>query len=392
MKLPSFKFQILGLIFILLLVFGVLTRDFFINQFADYTKDNNSIRLYRKTHDLYENHKEELQKDEIQPILRGINQIELNSYLFEQRMTNLSTYYIVATILILFLIFVILINLLLKPLTRLQNATEKVRAGDLTVNVRESRFSPINELIRSFNEMVTEIDGSREKLIQAEKDLMWREMAQVLAHEIKNPLTPLRLATERLEMKHLQKAKNFDDVFTSSIEVINEEISNLQKLVKEFSQFAKMPTTNFVFCDVNCEIRKIILPYVDSADIHLDLQDDLPQFECDKLQMKQVFVNLIQNAIHAISSNGNISILSKFEDDKFIFVIQDDGEGIDKKNINEIFRPYFTNKVKGTGLGLAIVRRIIKEHNGTISVESEKGEGSKFTMIFTNSMSSNYQG
>lgn len=378
MKLPSFKIQIIAIMFILLVLSGLLTRFFFMTQFNDYSQDITSLNLYDKVHDLYSKHKNAIDKEEVSPILTDINKIELTTYLFRKDMTLYSTLYVVISGLVVLIILLIFLTLITRPLNRLQAGTKKIAAGDLKVRIRESRFSPINGLIVSFNNMLEELESNRDKLLQAEKDMMWREMAQVMAHEIKNPLTPLRLSTERMEMKYWGKSENFDKIFQDSMEVINEEISNLQHLVKEFSKFARMPSANFEEYDINEQIRDIIPPYRGKADITLALDPEIPEFFGDKMQMKQVFVNLIQNAIQAMPARGIMDISSKYEDGAFIFTIKDSGDGIPPEDMERIFRPYYTTKEKGTGLGLSIVKRIINQHQGTIEVESKKDEGTIF--------------
>lgn len=380
MKLPSFKIQIIVIMFILLVLSGLFTRYFFMTQFNDYSKDITSLKLYDQVHNLYSNHKDSIDKEEVSKILTDINKIELTTYLFQKDMTLYSTLYVVISGLVVLIIMLIVLTLITRPLNRLQTGTKKIAGGDLKVRVRESRFSPINGLIVSFNNMVEELESNRDKLVQAEKDMMWREMAQVMAHEIKNPLTPLRLSAERMEMKYWGKSENFDKIFQDSMEVINEEINNLQHLVKEFSRFARMPSANFEHYDINEQIRDIIAPYRTKADITLSLDPELPEFYGDRMQMKQVFVNLIQNAIQASSSRSIIEISSRTDGALFIFSIKDSGEGISPEDMERIFRPYYTTKEKGTGLGLSIVKRMITQHQGTIEVDSKKGEGTTFTI------------
>ncbi|MBS3740613.1 MAG: HAMP domain-containing histidine kinase [Candidatus Cloacimonetes bacterium] len=384
MKLPSFKVQILVIIALLLLISGYITHAFFINSFRDYEKDMNSFDLYKKTHNFYLDNKDVIDKEEMRDILQSINQSELTTYLFERRMTQISTSYLIVSSIIFFLIFFVLLHVLSRPLIRLRKATKKVRAGDLNVRVKENRISPINHLIVSFNEMVKELEANRDKLLKAEKDMMWREMAQVVAHEIKNPLTPLQLSIERLEIKYEKcDNENFNKTFAESLSVIHEEIDNLKHLVQEFSRFARMPSSNYEFYDIHSQVQEIIKPYKESANIYLEIKNSLPKFYGDKLQIKQVFVNLLQNAMDALDKNGKIFVKLNYEDNKFMFTIRDTGKGLSKQEKSEIFRPYYTTKEKGTGLGLAIVRRIIKQHQGEIKVNSKKGAGTVFVLTFT---------
>ncbi len=382
MKLPSFRIQILIIFLILFSAFAIFTRNFFINEFREYTEDIKSIELEQKIRNIYDKHKDVVKKEEVEPALSDLYQIQLASDHFEKNIKIYSISIVIFIVLIVFAMFMIFTNMITKPLTRLQAMTEKVAKGDLSARAKESKYSPINKLIITFNRRISELEASRDKLIQAEKDMMWREMAQVMAHEIKNPLTPLRLSAERLEYKYSSKSKDFDKVFSDSLEIINEEIDNLQTLVKEFLKFARMPSANFTKYSLNDQINEIIKPYENQADIQINLQENMPIFYGDKIQMKQVFVNLIQNSIQAIDENGRISISTRYEDSKFMIIFEDNGEGIKDEDINKVFRPYFTTREKGTGLGLAIVKRIITQHNGTIDVESEKGKGTKFTITF----------
>ncbi|MEA3475362.1 MAG: ATP-binding protein [Candidatus Cloacimonadota bacterium] len=383
MKLPSFRIQILIIFLILFSAFAIFTRNFFINEFRGYVNDIKAIELEQKIRNIYNKHKDVVKKEEVEPALSDLYQIQLAADHFEKNIKIYSISIVIFIVLVVFAIFMIFTSMITRPLSRLQEMTEKVAKGDLSARAKESKYSPINKLIVTFNRRISELEASRDKLIQAEKDMMWREMAQVIAHEIKNPLTPLRLSAQRLEQKYYNKNSDFDKVFSDSIEIINDEIDNLQTLVQEFSKFARMPSANFIHYNLNDQIKEIVTPYESKVNIQLDLDGNLPKFYGDKMQMKQVSVNLIQNAIQSIKgSDGAISIITKYESPKFIITIEDNGEGIKDEDINRIFRPYFTKREKGTGLGLAIVKRIVSQHNGRIEVESEKGRGTKFTITF----------
>lgn len=382
MKLPSFRIQILIIIALLLIITAFLTHAFFISNFREYEKDMNSFELYNRVHDFYLKYEDVLDKEEMRGLLQNINQSELTTYLFERRMTQISIYYLIISSLIFFLIFLFLLNALTRPLIHLRKATKKVRKGDLSVRVKEIRLSPINHLIVSFNDMIQELESNRDQLIQAEKDLMWREMAQVVAHEIKNPLTPLQLSVERMEMKYGNYDKgDFDLVFDDALEVIYEEIENLRNLVQEFSKFARMPSSNLETYNIKSQVEEILNPYKDSVKISLQADSDLPKFYGDKLQIKQVFVNLIQNAIDALREKDEIFINLGYKNENFVFSVKDTGKGLSKKEKLKIFRPYYTTKQKGTGLGLAIVKRIVKQHGGSIEVISKVDQGTEFTII-----------
>ena len=230
--------------------------------------------------------------------------------------------------------------------------------------------------------MANELLSNRERLIQAEKDAAWRDMARILAHEIKNPLTPMRLSLERLEMKYAMKSKDIDNVFANVTKVIHEEIDNLQDFASEFSNFAKLPEAVMKHYDVNSQIADICSPYQNEIEINLKMDGALPEIFADRVQFKQVFENLIQNSINASTSDCKIDIKTDQNGNNISINIRDYGKGIEENDIKEIFKPYFTKSRGGTGLGLAIVRRIVENHNGTISVKSELNKGTTFILSF----------
>jgi len=232
--------------------------------------------------------------------------------------------------------------------------------------------------------MAGELESNREKLIQAEKEVIWREMARVMAHEIKNPLTPIRLALERLERKRKSGESEFQNIFQSATSVIHEEIDNLQSLASEFSEFARLPEARISPHNLSEQLNEVIVPYRNQADFQMDLSDDLPPFYADRVQMKQVFVNLIQNAIQSSVNDCAISISTSIDDSKIKISISDNGSGISSEDMKRIFEPYFSKREKGTGLGLAIVKRIVEQHDGTIDLESQVGIGTTFTLTFPN--------
>ncbi|MFC1536125.1 PAS domain-containing sensor histidine kinase, partial [Candidatus Neomarinimicrobiota bacterium] len=264
----------------------------------------------------------------------------------------------------------------------LQDATLQLAQGDLAVIVKESRFSPLNDLIVSFNDMSHELLSNRKKLIQAEKDAAWRDMARILAHEIKNPLTPIRLSLERLEIKYTTKSKDLDAVFSNVTKVIHEEIDNLQTFASEFSKFARLPEADLKHYDLNKQISEICSPYQTEVMVQLKLDGKLPLLFADKIQVKQVLENLIQNSLNAARDDFILTINTDFTDSNIKITIQDNGHGINEQDIDEIFNPYFTKSQGGTGLGLAIVKRIIENHGGSINVNSQIDVGTTFNLSF----------
>lgn len=388
MPVPSFRVQIILLFSALLTVAVLLFRSYFIDSFRDFRTQIDYLELESKINEIYQEYNTEFAfksdaesfKSDVENLLIDVKQIELTGDIVERELRVYSIFVYVFVVISVLVVFLISFGLITRPLSRLQDATKELARGNLNIFVKESQFSPINDLIVSFNAMTAELVENRNKLLEAEKEMMWREMAQVMAHEIKNPLTPIRLQMQRMEHKYLMGSDNFEKVFTEALKIVNEEVDNLQSLVNQFRNFAKMPTANFSEYDLEDQLKEVITPYEAEADIELIIEDDLPSFYGDKLQMKQVFVNLVQNAIQAMEEDRRLRIEVAYQNNIFIIIIEDHGIGIDKDDMDKIFQPYFTKKKKGTGLGLAIVKRIVQSHEGGIFVESEKDEGTTFTI------------
>lgn len=388
-RLPSFRTQIILLVILLIVTSVLFFRDFFINSFQSFSETSDTLSTNEKSRKLYEDYnlqldevtRDQFRKD-IEEIMSIENQKAIARRVFINEIELYSKFVFFFLTIIVIILFLISFYFITRPLKRLQDATLQLSQGNLSVQIKESKFSPLNDLIISFNKMSQELQSNRNKLIQAEKDAAWRDMARILAHEIKNPLTPIRLSLERLEIKHALKSKDFDKVFSNVTAVIHEEIDNLQTFASEFSKFARLPEAVMKHYNVNKQLAEICTPYQTELKIDLKLEEKLPLLFADKIQVKQVLENLIQNSINAAKDNFVIKISTSFTDSIINISIQDNGYGIDVKNINKIFKPYFTKSQGGTGLGLAIVKRIIESHGGSIDVESQVDVGTTFNLSF----------
>ncbi len=222
------------------------------------------------------------------------------------------------------------------------------------------------------------------EIIEAQKALTWQDVARKIAHEIKNPLTPIKLSAERMLKQWEQKESDFEDVFYRSTRTIVKEVDSLKRLVDEFSKFGTMP-----------EIRKTpsSLPYLlnEVADLYRDYkhveitisaQDDLPKVELDGEQFKRVFINIFDNAIQAMANSGRIDVSVALDgpSETAQVAIADNGPGIPEKDKEKLFLPYFSTKKNGTGLGLAIANRIVTEHGGHMRVHDNQPHGSVFSI------------
>ena len=222
------------------------------------------------------------------------------------------------------------------------------------------------------------------QLVRAQRTAAWREVAQRIAHEIRNPLTPIQLSAERIRRKVHEEGDN-TALIADCTETIIEETGTLKSMVDAFSSFARMPPGKPVTSDINAVIDKAASIYRSDGDgFHIDkhLASGIPEVEVDPDQMKMVFVNLINNAIDALDGRGRLDVTSRYDKSRNTVVVEfaDDGPGIPAEVKEKLFIPYFSTKKKGTGLGLAIVHRIVSDHNGTISVADNHPQGARFTI------------
>ncbi|MEM5947272.1 ATP-binding protein [Spirochaetia bacterium 38H-sp] len=275
----------------------------------------------------------------------------------------------------------------LKPLMQIEQGMERISIGDYSYRILMTRKSDMSFLVRAFNRMLAEIEANREKIMHAEKISTWQDIAQQLAHEIKNPLTPIRLATERIRKK---AEENCDDrtseIIRSSSNIILREVERLTRLIAEFRDFSRLREPVFRDFDILAVFRQIVAGYAPpDAPYTIELKTDEKEINirADQEQIKQALSNIIQNAIDAgegkkqiISINLTKSVKNNRE--ILTIAIRDQGKGITEERQRLIFVPYFTTKKHGTGLGLAIVQRIILDHNGNIWFKSEPEKGTTF--------------
>jgi len=263
---------------------------------------------------------------------------------------------------------------------------------------RESQFQIeilLKGELRTMTTTITKIfshDGNVDNLVIVLDDItdllnfqrvgIWKEIATRIAHEIKNPLTPIKLTAERIKRKAVMGTGD-PETIVSSMDTIIAEVESLQSMVNEFNMFARLPELKMVQFGLKDLFEEILAFYKGSnqkADIEIDCPDVM--FIGDKSQLKRVFINLVNNSIDAMNQKGKITVKVTEDDNNIRIDYRDNGEGIPQEDIGRVFIPYFSKKPDGTGLGLAIVKKIIEVHNGTITVESEYGQYTRFLMEF----------
>ncbi len=258
-------------------------------------------------------------------------------------------------------------------------ATQKIQSGDFSYFLREDGIKEIRQLKRSFNHMSRKLAQTQKRLINAEKEMIWKELSRILAHEIKNPLTPIRLSIERLEEKFVDDPVKFKEIFPEAAGIINQEISNLQELVASFSTFAKNINPESMRFNVMENLENLLQSYRHKYNIELEGDKNI-SIEFDPTHFYQIVTNILQNAIDAKPQDPKITIRVTSTDKCVYIGIKDNGPGIASDLIDKIFEPYFTKKKKGTGLGLALVRKLAQLNNSAVSVLSKQNEGAEFIL------------
>ena len=259
---------------------------------------------------------------------------------------------------------------------------QQINLGQTNEEIVWKRNDEIGGLVREYNKMVKKLEVSAEALAKSEREGAWREMARQVAHEIKNPLTPMKLSIQFLQKSIDNNSDNVKELTGKVAKTLVEQIDHLSKIAFDFSQFANIGNTNIETFDINEVIRSLDNLYKTSHEGELKLKT-VPgkiMVRADKTQMNRLFTNLIQNAIEACDGKGKCDIeLNEVRTDGVIQIsIKDNGEGIPKEMQSKIFIPNFTTKSSGTGLGLAMCKGIAEQAGGRIWFETKTGEGSTF--------------
>ncbi len=335
-------------------------------------------------------------------ILRYLNETEqaVNFYYsVENSQTGIkitfAIIYIIVVTLLLFLSTAIAITFasrLTKPIINLINASEAISKGALDIKVPDiDTDDELKKLNLNFNLMIDRLKRQQEKLLATERYEAWESVARKLAHEIKNPLTPIQLSIDRLREKYSTKITGDSEDFEKYLETINRQIKDIENLVNEFSNFARMPRPIFKKIDIIDVLKKSLdfIKITSKNEITTTINDSKLMINGDQSQLNRVFINLIKNAEEAfqdiieknVKFKGKIDIEIVKNNDYIKVIIVDNGEGI--LDTKKAMTPYYTTKAKGTGLGLPIVNKIINEHSGDFLIKNkEKGNGTYIEILF----------
>ena len=281
------------------------------------------------------------------------------------------------------LIALFITNRITRSFSLISDKMKEVNLGKLNEEIVWTRNDEIGELVLEYNKMVAKLGDSAIALAKSEREGAWREMARQVAHEIKNPLTPMKLSIQYLQKAINNNQPNVKELSSSVANTLVEQIDHLSKIAADFSQFANIGTTNIETFDLHDVIGSLINLYQPDQKIQIDWKpvNNRVMVDADKTQMNRLFTNLFANALEACIDNINckVDIAEKMNENKSIIIsIKDNGEGIPPEVQSRIFVPNFTTKSSGTGLGLAMCKGIVEQAKGNIWFETEQGTGTTF--------------
>ena len=271
------------------------------------------------------------------------------------------------------------------PVNRLMRATRRIARGDLDARVLATSSDELRRLVDAFNQMADDLQRQRGELERTNRLAAWADMARQVAHDIKNPLTPIQLNAEHLRRVHFDQGKPLGNVMDECVGNILGQVRLLRQISSEFSSFATSPEPRPVETDLAELVEEVVEPYraglAERVQIDTHVAETLPHVSVDRMLVGRALTNIIENALHAMPGGGTLTIDAALAPDHMVQLrVTDSGIGMDALALAKIFEPYFSTKAIGTGLGLTIAKRNVEANRGTIAVTSEKGRGTSVTM------------
>ena len=269
-----------------------------------------------------------------------------------------------------------------KPIVALREGMAQASQGDLSHRVKPSGTSEVRFLAASFNRMVEEIQSSRRALLRAERLAAWREVARAVAHEIRNPLTPIQFALQRLRDEARRGEPPRAEVVAENTEAILREVHSLQEFATAFSAVAQLPEPKFAPCDLAALVEDAAKLYDGSSPVEfrVEVERPVPLAWADAGQIQRVIVNLIKNATDVVGDRGVVTLRVRRESNGgggVALECEDNGPGMDAATLERATHPGFTTKSTGSGLGLTLVQRIVEQHGGRFGLDSSPGVGTR---------------
>jgi nitrogen fixation/metabolism regulation signal transduction histidine kinase len=273
-------------------------------------------------------------------------------------------------------------NRITRSFSFISDKMKQVNLGKVNAEIIWNRNDEIGELVNEYNKMVGKLDDSAAALAKSEREGAWREMARQVAHEIKNPLTPMKLSLQYLQKAIAEKSNNVNELTASVANTLVEQINHLNQIAGEFSQFANIGNPKKEIIELNEELKMVLQLHsmADNVSIVFNPVHSVCKIEADKTQINRLFNNLVLNAIQAQQQNteSKIVIDEEINNNTILVKIKDNGTGIPLEQQSNIFIPNFTTKTSGTGLGLAMCKGIVEQSNGKIWFKTEENVGTTF--------------
>lgn len=281
------------------------------------------------------------------------------------------------------IVAVLVSNNITRPLYLIRNKLKQLGLNTRNEKIEYESVDEIGDLIKEYNRMVDELEKNARLLAQKERESAWREMAKQIAHEIKNPLTPMKLKVQYLKRAWDDKKPDFDKRMEQFTKAMIDQINSLSAIAGEFGDFAKMPRPQNEKIDISNHVKNMVDFFVPTENVKIQFKDETQQKCCvfaDPYQLNRVMSNLLKNSIQSIpyGRQGNIEISLQKRDDFVLIAVQDNGKGVSEEIKNKLFHPNFTTKSGGMGMGLAISKKIIEDAGGEIWYETKLGKGTTF--------------
>jgi len=278
------------------------------------------------------------------------------------------------------------------PVNRLTRATRRIARGDLDARIAATSSDELRRLVEDFNQMAADLKRQRAELERTQRLEAWAEMARQVAHDIKNPLTPIQLSAEHAQRVNIDRGRPLSPVLEECMSAILGQVKLLRQISAEFSSFASSPTPRLEPISVPALVEEVVEPYrtglANRIVIDVQAASDLPPATIDRTLFSRALINILENALHAMPGRGRLTVVSRTshaassesQAARLVVEITDTGVGMDQDALDRIFEPYFSTKTTGTGLGLTIAKRNVELIGGTIDVKSERGVGTTVTI------------
>ncbi len=326
---------------------------------------------------------DQTQQATAQRAIRIYRQLKGLKNLYEWQIIGFSILIGMAFFAVSFLVISLVLYRITRPLNEMARAMSTYKEDYQRLKITKPA-GEIARVIDAYNNMIEQLEKSRERLKETERIAAWRDAARIMAHEVRNPLSAMRLAIERLLRHYQNQDKDLPQLIDKSTNMILADIKSLEKLIKEFSEFARLPEPILKQGSINELIAGVSRDYEHFAPnvvIEKTLDKNIPDLAIDAELMRRVFHNLYKNAFEVFKEgDGIITVKTKKLDDRVVIEFGDNGPGIKSEFADKIFNAYFTTKAQGSGLGLAIVKKIINDHGGDIELSSQPDQGTLFVI------------